>query len=219
MKAMKAMKIGRCALLVSVGVLALAACTTTPIGSKSAQQELSFTHVTPYHVNAARVEVETRYVAGADSKDVASSWAVSPDVAVRRYAENRLQPSDMPGQTGGFKFVIEDARVYKTLIQPDNKVVNWVGAGNQDQYEMFLKLSFYYTDDIGMQTGRKGELSFNRTLTMPASVSLAEREQRQLQFLEQLMKDVDVAVAKALSEKFSMVDTDALPLSPLLAVR
>lgn len=207
----------RCILLVSACVLGLAACTSTPVSTTSPQQELSFTNVPPYHVNAARVEVETRYVAGADPKDVASSWAVSPDVAVRRYAENRLQPSDMPGQTGALKFVIDDARVYKTMIQPDNKVVNWVGAGNQDQYEMFLKLAIYYTDDVGMQTGRKGELSFNRTLTMPASVSLAEREKRQLQFLEQLMKDVDVAVAKALSEKFSMVDADAQPLAPLLA--
>ncbi|HEY0901252.1 MAG TPA: hypothetical protein VGD95_03945 [Micavibrio sp.] len=207
----------RCTLLVSACVLGLAACTSTPVATQSPQQELSFTNVPPYHVNAARVEVETRYVAGADPKDVASSWAVSPDVAVRRYAENRLQPSDMPGQTGALKFVIDDARVYKTMIQPDNKVVNWVGAGNQDQYEMFLKLAIYYTDDVGMQTGRKGELSFNRTLTMPASVSLAEREKRQLQFLEQLMKDVDVAVAKALSEKFSMVDADAQPLAPLLA--
>lgn len=199
--------------------MGMTACTSTPVSTKSPQQELSFTNVPPYHVNAARVEVETRYTAGADPKDVASSWAVSPDVAVRRYAENRLQPSDMPGQTGSLKFVIEDARVYKTLIQPDNKVVNWVGAGNQDQYEMFLKLALYYTDDMGMQTGRKGELSFNRTLTMPASVSLAEREKRQLQFLEQLMKDVDTGVAKALSEKFSMVDSDAQPLAPLLATR
>ncbi len=68
-----------------------------------------------------------------------------------------------------------------------------------------------------MQQGRQGVLNFNRTLTMPASVSLAEREMRQLQFLEQLMRDVDVAVSKALAEKFSMLDRDALPLTALLS--
>ncbi len=211
---MKAFSAMRSVLLVSVCALGVAACTTTPVKTTSPQQELSFTNITPYHVNAARVEVETRYAPGADPKDVASTFPVSPDVAVRRYAENRLQPG---GQTGGLKFIIDDARVYQQQIKPDNKVVNWMGAGNQDQYEIFLKVALYYTDERGMQSGRKGELSFNRTLTMPSSVSLAEREKRQLEFLEQLMKDVDAGVGKALSEKFSMVDADALPLSTLLS--
>lgn len=202
------------ALLVTVSAVHLSACTSTPASSGKPLPELTFTNITPYHVQASHVEVETKYTPGADPKDVASTFAVSPDVAVRRYAENRLQPG---GQPGGFKFVIEDARVYQTVIKPDNKVVNWVGAGNQDQYELFLKLSLYYTDDVGMQSGRKGEMSFNRTLTMPSSVSLSEREARQMEFLDMLMKDVDVAVMKALSEKFSMVDADALPLAALLS--
>lgn len=211
---MKFFSVARFVLLFSVCALGATACTTTPVKTTSPQQELSFTNITPYHVNAARVEVETLYVPGADPKDVASSFPVSPDVAVRRYAENRLQPG---GQAGGLKFIIEDARVYQQQIKPDNKVVNWMGAGNQDQYEIFLKVALYYTDETGKQSGRKGELAFNRTLTMPASVSLAEREKRQLEFLAQLMKDVDAAVGKALSEKFSMVDADALPLSTLLS--
>lgn len=200
-------------ILIAGSVVLLAGCSSTATGSKPVQ-ELSFTNITPYHVQASRVDVETKYVPGADPKDMASSFAVAPDVAVRRYAENRLQPG---GQTGGLKFVIEDARVYQRVIKPDNKVVNWMGAGNQDQYEIFLKLSLYYTDDVGVQSGRKGEMSFNRTLTMPASVSVAEREKRQMEFLDKLMKDVDTGVMKALSEKFSMVDADALPLSALLS--
>ena len=202
-----------CALLVTASFACLSACTSTAPSSKPTP-ELSFTNITPYHVQAAHVEVETKYVPGADPKDVASAFAVAPDVAVRRYAENRLQPG---AQTGGLKLVIEDARVYQTVIKPDSQVVNWMGAGNQDQYEVFLKLMIYYTDDVGMQSGRKGEMGFNRTLTMPSSVSLSEREERQMKFLDQLMKDVDTGVMKALSEKFSMVDTDAQPLSALLS--
>lgn len=201
-------------LLLTVSLFSVAACTSTPVSNSKPQQELSFTNISPYHVEASRVEVENQYVPGADAKDISSTFPVSPDIALRRYAENRLQPG---GTTGALKFVIEDARVYQTVIKPDNSVVNWMGAGNQDQYEVFLKVSLYYTDEIGKQSGRKGVLNFNRTLTMPASVSLAEREQRQLQFLEQLMKDVDVSVSKALTEKFSMTDEDALPLTALLS--
>lgn len=201
-------------LLLTVSLLSVSACTSTPVSNSKPQQELSFTNISPYHVEAARVEVENKYVPGADAKDISSTFPVSPDIALRRYAENRLQAG---GTTGALKFIIDDARVYQTMIKPDNSVVNWMGAGNQDQYEVFLKVSLYYTDDVGMQEGRKGALNFNRTLTMPSSVSLAEREQRQLQFLEQLMKDVDVAVSKALTEKFSMTDDDALPLTALLS--
>ncbi len=201
-------------LLVTASFICLSACSSTPSAQSKPLPELSFTNVTPYHVDAAKVEVENKYVPGSDPKDVSSTFAVSPDVAVRRYAENRLQPG---GTQGALKLVIEDARVYLTGIEQANQVVNWMGAGKQDQYEIFLKLNLFYTDELGMQTGRRGELNFNRTLTMPASVSLAERELRQMQFMEQLMKDVDVAVSKALSERFSMVDTDAMPISTLLS--
>ncbi len=201
-------------LLVTASLLCVTACSSTPGAAVKAQPELSFTNISPYHVEASRVEVENKYVPGADPKDISSTFPVSPDIALRRYAENRLQPG---GVQGALKFIIEDARVYQTQIKPDNKVVNWMGAGNQDQYEVFLKLNLFYTDELGMQQGRQGVLNFNRTLTMPSSVSLAEREVRQLQFLDQLMKDVDVAVSKALAEKFSMADGDALPLTALLS--
>lgn len=211
------MKFSRSArtLLMTVSLFCVTACTSTPGANTKAQPELSFTNISPYHVEASRVDVENKYVPGADPKDISSTFPVSPDIALRRYAENRLQPG---GQPGALKFIIEDARVYKTLIAPDNKVVNWMGAGNQDQYEVFLKLNLFYANELGMQQGRQGVLNFNRTLTMPASVSLAERELRQLKFLELLMKDVDAAVSKALAEKFSMADSDALPLTALLSM-
>ena len=203
------------ALLMTAFLLCVVGCTSTPGANSKAQPELNFTNISPYHVEASRVEVENKYVPGADPKDISSTFPVSPDIALRRYAENRLQPG---GQPGSLKFIIEDARVYQTVIKPDNQVVNWMGAGNQDQYEVFLKVSLFYTNEMGMQQGRQGVLTFNRTLTMPSSVSLAERELRQLKFLELLMKDVDASVSKALTEKFSMNDSDALPLTALLSM-
>lgn len=200
--------------LLSVSLLCVSACTTTPAAQKAPVPELSFTNISPYHVDVLRVDVENLYQPGADPKDVATSFPVQPDIAVKRYAENRLQPG---GQRGGLKFIIEDARIYQSQFEQDNKVVSWMGAGKQDQYEIFLRLKLYYTDDVGLQEGRQGTLNFNRTLTMPASVSLAERELRQLKFLEQLMQDVDASVSKALAERFSMRDGDALPLASLLA--
>lgn len=201
-------------LLVGASLLCVSACsTTTPVSTESPAQ-LTFTNISPYHVDAQRVEVETQYVPGSDPKDVSSSFAVPLDIVVKRYAENRLQAG---GVRGGLKFIIEDARIYQTQFEQKNKVVNWMGAGKEDQYEVFLRLRLYYTDDMGMQEGRNGVLNFNRTLTVPASVSLAERERRQLQFLDQLMKDVDANVTKALQERFSMTDSDAIPLTALLS--
>lgn len=201
-------------LLLGASLLCVSACSTTPAAQKNPVPELSFTNISPYHVDVLRVEVENLYQPGSDPKDVATSFPVQPDIAVKRYAENRLQAA---GQRGGLKFIIEDARIHQRQFEQDNKVVNWMGAGKQDQYEIFLRLKLYYTDDVGLQEGRQGTLNFNRTLTMPASVSLAERELRQLKFLEQLMQDVDASVSKALAERFSMRDGDALPLASLLA--
>lgn len=195
-------------------VMVGAGCSTAIPPQKVNEQELSFTQIPPYHVEAARIDVESIYVPGADPRDVASDFPVAPDVVVRRYAENRLQPA---GLQGGLKFIIEDARVYYSQIQQDNKIVSWMGVGRQDQYELFLRLNIYFTDEVGLQQGRQGTLNFNRTLTIPSSASLAEREEQQRAFLEQLMKDVDTAVTRALAEKFSMLDQDARPLLSLLA--
>lgn len=193
-------------------VCGVSACSTAIPADTRPQQELSFTQITPYHVQAARIDIESTYVPGSDPKDVASDFPVAPDVAVRRYAENRLQ---VAGTSGGLKFIIEDARIHYNQIEQENKIVNWMGAGKQDQYELFMRLNIYYTNDVGLQEGRQGTFNFNRTLTMPSSVSMAEREERQLMFMEQLMKDVDVAVTKALTEKFSMLDDNSVPLSSL----
>ncbi|QQG35702.1 MAG: hypothetical protein HYS17_09305 [Micavibrio aeruginosavorus] len=200
--------------VLGVALISLSACATKPAAQREPVPELSFTNISPYHVDALRVDVENLYQPGADPKDVSTSFPVQPDIAIKRYAENRLQPG---GQRGGLKFIIEDARIYQREILPDNKVASWMGAGKQDQYEIFLRLKLYYTDDVGVQEGRQGTLNFNRTLTMPSSVSLTERELRQLKFLEQLMKDVDAAVSQALAERFSMRDGDALPLASLLS--
>src|SRR3989338_4130263 len=100
-------------LLITVSLIGLSACSSTPSTQSKPLPELSFTNVTPYHVDAAKVEIENKYVPGSDPKDISSTFAVSPDVAVRRYAENRLQPG---GTQGALKLIIEDARVYLTEI-------------------------------------------------------------------------------------------------------
>ncbi len=196
-------------------LLGTAACSTTAVAPRTAAPELTFTEISPYMVEAALVDVQTTYQPGADPRDISSRFPVPPDIALKRYAENRLKPGGLQGQ---MDFVIEDARVYLQTIKPESTVANWVGAGEQDQYELFIRVRLRETQPGGLP-GRQAVLTFNRTLTMPASASLDDREYRQVVFLDALMKDIDAGVTRALQEKFSMTDTRARPLLALLSRR
>lgn len=178
----------------SVALLTITACAMShPEGMPAPQ--LTFAHFTPQKLNVQSASVSEAYENANDPNDISSQFVLSPADAVKRYAAQRFQAAGTGD--GQFTILIEDARVHVREIAENNKVLEWAGAGKEDEYKVFLKLRVTPAPS-GFSGTQATIIKMERTLVMPSSVSVAEREIRQTKFLEKLIADVDVRIGEAL---------------------
>ena len=179
-----------------VAVLAGAAACTNSTGGKLAPQ-LTFANYQPVTLNVQSTSFVDDFTVKNDPQDVSGQFVLPPGEAIKRYAANRYQASGTG--SGQFTIAIEDSRVHVRQIAQNNKVLSWSGVGQEDEYTLFLRLRVTPTPD-GVLRSPSTFIRMERTLVMPSSVTLEEREMRQTKFLEKLVADVDVAINKALDE-------------------
>lgn len=191
----------------------LAACTSSAPEGKP-MPELTFQHVKPLPVKAASLDIENNYDPATDPRDVSSSFPTPPDIALRRYAENRIQPA---GEQGTLKFVIEDVHIYHSLVQPGGKLTTWMGMNRKDLYEVDMKIRMFMVDSEGKE-GTHSVLNMRRSIAIPHGYSVSEKEHEKFKFLEMLMDDVDSAVTKTLAEKMRLSgQLKSVPVASLLS--
>lgn len=186
-------------ILMSVAAVAIlaggvGACTAYTSGGDPSPQ-LTFANYQPVQLNVARTGVEYAYETPNDPQDISGQFVVSPAEAVKRYAENRFVARGTPD--GDFTVSILDARVHMTVLKEDNRVLKWAGAGQEDEYRVFLKVKVTPRPD-GVARAASTVIRYERTLVMPSSATLAEREMKQINFLEKLIADVDGKIMELL---------------------
>ncbi|MCB9978063.1 MAG: hypothetical protein H6862_00430 [Rhodospirillales bacterium] len=186
---------------------ALWACSgTLPTQQKP---DLTLAGLPPMAVNVGLIEVINRYDPSADPQDVSSSFPTPPDIALRRYGEARLKAA---GVSGRLQFIIENARVHQLVKDPDSKIQRWMQVNRREQYDILATVRLILLDEAG--TERQGTvLTARRTLELPASLSVASREEKQVESLEALIKDMDVALVNGVYNTLGL--SAGVPVAPL----
>jgi hypothetical protein len=179
----------------ALAVLIAAGCTNI---AASPAPQLSFENYPVVSLNVATTNVEEAYILPNDKQDVSGQFVVSPAEAVKRYAAKRFQARGTG--SGYFTITIEDARVHFQQIEQDSKALQWADIGTEDEYRVFLQLRV--TPQPDGFNGRPGPITvkIERTLVMKSGVTLKEREDKQIAFLEKLIADVDGKIQVALDE-------------------
>jgi hypothetical protein len=179
----------------ALAVLVAAGCTNI---AASPAPQLSFENYPVVSLNVATTNVEEAYILPNDKQDVSGQFVVSPADAVKRYAAKRFQARGTGN--GYFTITIEDARVHFRQIEQDSKALQWADIGTEDEYRVFLQLRI--TPQPDGFNGRPGPITvkIERTLVMKSSVTLKEREDKQIAFLEKLIADVDGKIQVALDD-------------------
>jgi len=197
-------------IIISAAVLGLAACTTTSANNANAPARILAEFGQPFYVNAANVVVENRYDPMANPKDIASSFPTPPDAALKRYAETRYKPA---GGAGTFKFVIEDASVYREALKSQNSAARWVGVDNRDRYTATIKVVLFREGDNygGAPGAMQNEIRAERTLTIPSTLSLNARDEKFDDFLLQILRDLDAAATSSLTNTLKLSTPEPAP--------
>ncbi len=178
--------------LMTAAAIAILAVTGCAAGEGMPSPKLTFANYQPVRLNVKSADVVENYSNVNDPQDVSSQFVVTPVEAVKRYAARRFAASG--SGTGQFTIEITDSRVHLRQIKQDSKVLAAMDAGTEDEYHVWLALRV--TPQPDGFNGRMGAttIKMDRTLVMRSSVSLAERELKQVQFLEQLIADLDVKI-------------------------
>lgn len=173
-------------ILMSVAAVALlGACT---YAHPESSPRLTFSQYAPMTLNAQNVGVDEAYIQPNDPQDVSGQFVMAPSEAIKQYAARRFASSG--AMDGQFTITIEDARVHLRQIDQQNKVLEWSGVGKEDEYRVMVQLRVT-SQPAGFGGRQTTTVKFDRTIVMPSSSTLAEREMKQVEFLEQLIADID----------------------------
>jgi hypothetical protein len=181
-------------LMAFAAVAVLAACTNM---HPEPSPQLTFANYAPQTLNVQSSDVVEAYQNPNDPQDVSGQFVLAPSEAIKRYAANRFRAGGSPG--GSFTISIQDARVHVRQIDQNSKVLKWADVGTEDEYHLFMTLLVTAAPD-GFNGRQNTTIKMDRTLVMPSSVTLAEREMRQTKFLEKLIADVDARVTEAMDQ-------------------
>lgn len=151
--------------------LAVAACSNNPPPMEKLPP-VSFRGEKPFVLNIAKVEIVTRYQASSIAPHIEYEVPVSPENALKRWIEDRIQPR---GTSGILRVIINDASATETPL-----------AKNPDESDLFTKRQISRIDmsiDVALQMLDerqfvKAEVTgkASRSRTLPEGLKLNERD-------------------------------------------
>ncbi len=187
--------------MIFAAMAALSACSSTNLDGKPTPQ-FSFENKAPVPLRVDAVDFVLNYNPGADPQDISSRFVVSPTDALRRYTAHRYKAV---GGDQTLRVMVDEASMHLREIKQKNSALKWADIGTEDEYELNMTVRVVPVRIADRSEGTSMQWKFRRTLVMPQSVSLAEREKRQLEFLEKLMADIDASMMPALSSNMNLV--------------
>ncbi len=151
--------------------IALTACSSPPPMQRL--PEMSFLYKPPIRLNIARVEVVSEYTAPAARPNIEYDMPVSPEAAIRKWAQDRLKPV---GKAGILRVVIHKATATETPLKTDDGVSGMFKKEQAARVEESLNVSLQMLDEhqfaAAEVTGKSA-----RSRTEPEGQKLNERDQ------------------------------------------
>ncbi len=183
-------------------------CTKSshPLGKPT--PDISYMHLHPYQVRGGGVEIRQRYVPSEEEATVAQYFPLELDALLRRYAQGRFVLFYPPKTVSKLAldsslnvplraiFMIEKAAL--TKIKKSGTLEGFFGS---DTYKGHIVVSLTPVGDGGEREEKPHVIDLVKTIDLPHSLSLSEREFRQFEFLEAMMKDIDSGVIQLVQGK------------------
>lgn len=181
-------------------VAVLAGCSSTNLDGRPTPQ-FAFENKTPVPLRVEKVDFVLNYNPGSDPQDISGRFAISPTEALRRYTASRYKAI---GGENTLRVTVEQASMHLREIKQKNSALKWADIGTEDEYELNMTVRAVPVRPDRTE-GTSAQWKFRRTLVMPQSVSLAEREKRQIEFIEKLMADIDASMMPALGSEMNLI--------------
>jgi hypothetical protein len=173
-------------------LMAVGSCASPPPRQEFA--EITWTHLKPYKLNVARIEVVSEFKPTFKPPHVEHFFPVPPEKAVRRWIQDRLVAG---GPSGVAKVIIKDASATEVELRQgkDEGVRGYFTTEQGQRYDLVVDVVIEVYDDRGFKlayTSARAE----RTQTVAEDVTLNERERVWYDTTEALMKEFNGVMDK-----------------------
>ncbi len=157
--------------------------------------QLSYEHLTPYKAYSGGVEVRQSFKPDATTLKVAAEFPLAPETLLQRYATQRFDRYQRPIK---MVFDVQNAALSKKADQEN--LLGFLSGAAENMYVLNIDIKMSPVQDGG-GFSEPFTIALKRELFLPQNFSLAEKEFRQFEFLEQAMNDIDRVVTKFVTER------------------
>jgi hypothetical protein len=175
----------RLALMIGFSAL-LAACSNS---SPPMQRfpELTFRNMPPVQLDVGRVEVVSQFQPPAQAPHIEYDMPVSPENAVKRWVQDRLQPI---GRTGTLRVIVRDASATETPLKTDKSFTGMFKKEQAADIDMSVDIAIQMLDDHQYVTAEvTGQQS--RSHSELEGMKLNDRDKMLYEMVEDLMKGLN----------------------------
>ncbi len=179
-------------------ILLFSACDLQYVGGEPLAQ-MTFSHVNKYPIYVASYEVNP---VDASRVSLSENWLIaSPADIIYDYLNSRFEAS---GSKGKLKITIKNIDVSYHVVDSDYKVGELLGINKKDLYVVsaVLGLKAY---GVTKYDHKEVTLKAHRNIYVSEYSSVVDREKVQMQALDSLIDDLDIAIRKILKEDLSLL--------------
>ena len=173
-------------------VASLVACET-PVSAPQFP-DITFGHMPPIRLDVADVEFVAEYAPPQAPPNVEHLFPVRPAAAVKRWAEERIEPAGVMRRA---KVTLVNAAVIEVPLDKKSGLAGVFWNEQSERYDGIVEVRVEIVDDRGFTVGRVRAVA-QRSQTVPEDVTLNEREQVWYKLTEALMKDLDAELENSI---------------------
>lgn len=185
----------RLALIAGLGAL-LCACSSNSHVQRF--PELSFRSQPPFQIDVGRVEVVAEYQAPTQPPHIELDMPVSPEQALKRWAQDRLAPI---GRANGLRVVIRDASATETPLKTDTGFTGMFKKEQAARIDMSVDVAIQMLDDhqfvVAEVTGKA-----SRSRTEAEGTSLNDRDKMLYEMVQDLMVGFNTEISGNIRQTF-----------------
>jgi len=196
-------------LLTTLSLLTLSACTSSPVSTEKAIPiaQLTYEHLNAIPVDVKKINFSSMTDRGSRAWDIASNMPTPPDIAMRRYLENRFKP--ISGH-GVLNITLTKATISYDETPNEIKILSILPIANQHDYtfEIVIDIEGLYLSGL---PDRRTTKRYLRKVKLPPQVTVSYREAYLQRAMEKMMVDIDENLTLTLANEFNLIRRANIP--------
>jgi len=169
--------------------------------------QLTYEHLSEIPVNVRKIDYVSLQQRGTQVWDIANDLPTPPDVAMRRYVNQRFKPVF---GSGILKLDLQKAQITRDSIPNQNKLLSYVPFANNEDYTLEIVLNIESLYQSGIPDSQK-TLRLVRKIRMPLNVTVAYREAKLQRTVEEIIRNVDEVLIQTLIDEFNLISRKNRP--------